>query len=202
MATVSALPGTFFTLPAGAIADMVDRRKILLAVQVWQASIVFGLTILWVAHLLNPFLILASTFFLSAGFAFSSPASSAAIAEMVSPEGLAPAYTLGGLQMDLSGIVGPLLGGLLIPLIGVNAIFAASGVGFLFMFLAILQWKRAQPPASLPLETFFESLTTAIRYARYTAGIKILLIRHALFAFFISITPTLIPVMASQELVA
>jgi MFS family permease len=110
IATVSALPGTLFTLPAGAIADMVDRKKILLAVQLWQASIVFGLAILWAAHLLNPYLILASTFLFSAGFAFSSPASSAAIAEMVSPEELAPAYTLGVLQMDVSGIIGPLLG--------------------------------------------------------------------------------------------
>ena len=84
MATVSALPGALFTLPAGAIADMVDRKKILLAVQIWQALIVFGLAILWAAHLLNPYLILASTFLLSAGFAFSSPASSVAIAEMVS----------------------------------------------------------------------------------------------------------------------
>src|SRR5271170_7932712 len=67
MATVSALPGALFTLPAGAIADMVDRKKILLAVQIWQASIVFGLAILWATHLLNPYLILASTFLLSAG---------------------------------------------------------------------------------------------------------------------------------------
>jgi len=199
MATVSALPGALFTLPAGAIADIVDRKKILLTVQIWQASIVFGLAILWAAHLLNPYLILASTFLLSAGFAFSSPASSVAIAEMVSPEELAPAYTLGGLQMNLSGIVGPLLGGVLLPLIGVSFIFGASGLGFLLMFFAILQWKRVQSPSTLPLETFFESLTTAIRYVRYTAGIKVLLIRHALFSFFISITPSLIPVMALKE---
>jgi hypothetical protein len=101
--------------------------------------------------------------------------------------------------MDVSGIIGPLLGGLLIPLIGVSFIFGASGVGFLFLFLAILRWKRVQPPSGLPLETFFESLTTAIRYVRYTTGIKVLLIRHALFSFFISIIPSLFPVMALQE---
>ena len=50
MATVSALPYTLFTLPAGAIADMVDRKKILLAVQLWHASIAFALAILWMAH--------------------------------------------------------------------------------------------------------------------------------------------------------
>jgi hypothetical protein len=96
MATVSALPATLFTLPAGAIADMVDRKKILLAVQLWHAFIAVGLAILWLAHLLNPYIILTSGFLFSAGFAFSSPASSAAIAEMVSAEELGSAYTLAG----------------------------------------------------------------------------------------------------------
>jgi MFS family permease len=63
------------------------------------------------AHLLNPYLILVSAFLLSAGFAFSSPAHSSVIAEMVSAEELGSAYTLAGLQMDISGI-GPLLSAL------------------------------------------------------------------------------------------
>src|SRR5258708_22778476 len=84
MATVSALPYTLFTLPAGAIADMVDRKKILLWVQLWHATIAFALAILWMAHLLNPYLILAIAFLFSAGFAFGSPAHSSVIAKMVS----------------------------------------------------------------------------------------------------------------------
>jgi MFS family permease len=200
MATVSALPSTLFTLPAGAIADMVDRKKILLAVQLWHASIAIALAILWMAHLLNPYLILASAFLFSLGFAFSSPAQSAVFAEMVSSEELASAYTLGGLQMNLSGIIGPLLGGLLIPLIGVSFIFGGNGVGFLVMFLVILGWQRLRTQSKLPLENFFESLTTAIRYVRYSPGIKILLARHALFSFFISIIPSLMPVLGLTEL--
>ena len=200
MATVSALPFTLFTLPAGAIADMVDRKKILLAVQLWHASLAFALAILWMAHLLNPYLILVSAFLFSAGFAFGSPAHSSVIAEMVSEEELASAYTLAGLQMDVSGIIGPLLSALLLPFAGVSFIFGANGLGFLLMFLAILQWKRVKVQSSLPLENFFESLTTAIRYVRYTPGIKILLARHALFSFFISIIPSLMPVVGLKEL--
>jgi len=200
MATVSALPATLFTLPAGAIADMVDRKKILLAVQLWHASIAIALAILWITHLLNPYLILASAFLFSLGFAFSSPAQSAVFAEMVSSEELASAYTLGGLQMNISGIIGPLLGGLLIPLIGVSFIFGGNGVGFLVMFLVILGWQRLRMQSKLPLENFFESLTTAIRYVRYSPGIKILLTRHALFSFFISIIPSLMPVLGLMEL--
>src|SRR6516162_10992552 len=164
MATVSALPYTLFTLPAGAVADMVDRKKILLGVQLWHAALAIALAILWMTHLLNPYLILASAFLFSAGFAFGSPAHSSVIAEIASPEELASAYTLAGLQMDVSGIIGPLLSALLLPLAGVSFIFGANGLGFILMFLAILQWKRPKVQSSLPLENFFESLTTAIRY--------------------------------------
>jgi MFS family permease len=200
MATVSALPYTLFTLPAGALADMVDRKKILLAVQLWHAFLAIALAVLWMAHLLNPYLILASAFLFSAGFAFGSPAHSSVIAEIASAEELASAYTLAGLQMDVSGIIGPLLSALLLPLAGVSFIFGANGFGFILMFLAILQWKRPKVQSSLPLENFFESLTTAIRYVRYSPGIKILLARHSLFSFFISIIPSLMPVVGLKEL--
>jgi len=200
MATVSALPYTLFTLPAGAIADMVDRKKILLAVQLWHASIAIALAILWMAHLLNPYLILASAFLFSVGFAFGSPAHSSVIAEIVSAEEFASGYTLAGLQMDVSGIIGPLISALLLPLAGVSFIFGLNGLGFLLMFLAVLQWKRVRVQSNLPLENFFESLTTAIRYVRYTPGIKILLARHTLFSFFISIIPSLMPVVGLEEL--
>src|SRR3984893_4440416 len=189
MTTVSALPYTLFTLPAGAIADMVDRKKILLAVQLWHASIAIALAILWMAHLLNTYLILASVFLFSVGFAFGSPAHSSVIAEMVSGEELASGYTIAGLQMDVSRIMGPLLAAVLLPLAGASFIFGFNGLGFLLMFLAILQWKRVLVQSTLPLENFFESLTTAIRYVRYSPGIKILLARHTLFSFFISIIP-------------
>ena len=200
MSTLSALPFALFTLPAGAFADMIDRKKILCGVNLWQASIAICLAILGLTNLLTPYIILASAFLFNVGFAFGSPASSSVVAEMVSREELASANTLGGLQMDLSGIVGPLLGGLLIPIIGAGFIFAANGLGFLFMFLAILQWKQVRVQASVPLENFFETVTTAIRYVRYTPGIKIILARSASFSFFISIIPALMPVVGLKEL--
>ncbi len=97
-------------------------------------------------------------------------------------------------------IIGPLFSALLLPLAGVSFIFGANGLGFLLMFLALLQWKRVKVQSSLPLENFFESLTTAIRYVRYTPGIKILLARHAIFSFFISIIPSLMPAVGLKEL--
>jgi MFS family permease len=200
MATLSSLPFSLFTLPAGAIADLIDRKRILCAVNLWQAAVAICLAVLGVTHLLSAYVILASAFLFGVGFAFGSPASSSVIAEMVPAEDLASANNLGGLQMNISGIVGPALGGILIPLVGANFIFAVNGVGFLLLFVAILQWKRARPQSQLPLENFFESFITAIRYVRYTPGIKIILARSALFSFFISIISALMPVVGLQVL--
>src|SRR5206468_10114827 len=107
MATLSSLPFALFTLPAGAIADLVDRRKILSVVNLWQAAVAIGLAILGFMHLLNAYVILASAFLFAVGFAFGSPASASVIAEMVSAQDLPSANNLGGLQMHIAGIVGP-----------------------------------------------------------------------------------------------
>jgi MFS family permease len=119
---------------------------------------------------------------------------------MVPAKELHGANNLGGLQMNIGGIVGPALGGILIPLIGANCIFAFNGLGFLLVLVAILLWKRRRPQSHLPLESFFESFITAIRYVRYTPGIKIILARSALFSFFISIISALMPVVGLEEL--
>jgi len=200
MATLSALALALFTLPAGAFADIVDRKKILCGANLWQASVAICLAILGLAHLLNPYIVLASAFLFSLGFAFGSPASSSVEVEMVSKEHLASANTLGGLRMNISGIIGPLIGGLLIPIVGANYIFGANGLGFLLMFLAILSWKRTRPQTTVAPEDFFATIATAYRYVRYTPGIKVILGRIALFSFFISIIPALMPVVGLKEL--
>jgi MFS family permease len=105
----------------------------------------------------------------------------------VSNEELPSAATLGGLQLNISGILGPAIGGILLPLIGANWVFALNAVGFILVVLAILQWKRKERPSKLPLENFFEAFSIAIRYVRYAPGIQIVLARNILFAFF---TPT------------
>src|SRR5215469_9946316 len=101
MATFSSLPFSLFTLPAGAIADLADRKKMLCGVSAWQATVAIGLAVLGVMHLLSPFVILASAFLFGAGFAFGSPASSAVTAEMVPAKDLPGANNLGVLQRNI-----------------------------------------------------------------------------------------------------
>lgn len=200
MSTLSALPFALFTLPAGALADIVDRKKMLCATNLWQASVAMALATLGLANLLNPYIILASAFLFGLGFAFGAPASSSVEVGMVPKEYLASANTLGGLKMNISGIIGPLLGGLLVPVLGASYVFGINGLGFLLLVFAILAWKRPQNRKSIAPENFFATITAAVRYVIYTPGMKVILTRLGLFSFFISIIPSLMPVVGLKEL--
>ena len=200
MSTVASLPFFLFTLPAGALADIVDRRKLIWVMNLWLAVAAGLIALLASLRLLNPYIVLACVFLIGIGFAFNAPAWTAIVPEVVSAEELPSAATLGGLQLNISGIIGPALGGMLLPLIGANWVFAVNAISFLVVILAILQWKREGRPSKLPLENFFESFLTAIRYVRYAPGIQVVLARNVLFAFFIALIPALIPVVGLKEL--
>src|SRR5246127_5399403 len=164
LSTVASLPFFLFTLPAGALADMVDRKKLLCVVNLWLAAAAAGLAILGWLHLLNPYVILASVFLIGVGFALNAPAWTSSVSEVVSNAQLPSAATLGGLQLNISGIIGPALGGLLVPLIGPNFVFAVNATCFLVVILAVLQLKRTTSQSRIGLEGFFASFVTAIRY--------------------------------------
>jgi MFS family permease len=200
MSTVASLPFFLFTLPAGALADIVDRRKLLLIMNLWLAAAAGMLAVLGSLRVLNPYIILACVFLIGVGFAFTAPAWTAIVPELVSDAELPSAATLGGLQLNISGIIGPAIGGMLLPLVGANWLFTLNAICFLLVIFAISQWKREAKQSKLPLENFFESLSTAIRYVRFAPGIQIVLVRNVLFAFFISMIPALIPVVGLKEL--
>jgi MFS family permease len=200
MSTVASLPFFLFTLPAGALADIVDRRKLLWIMNLWLAVAAGLLAIFGALGVLSPYIILICIFLIGIGFAFNAPAWTAIVPELVSDEELPSAATLGGLQLNISGILGPAIGGMLLPLIGANWVFTLNAICFFLVILAILQWKRKERPSKRPLENFFESFSTAIRYVRYAPGIQVVLARNVLFAFFIALIPALIPVVGLKEL--
>jgi MFS family permease len=142
MSTVASLPFFLFTLPAGALADKVDRQKLVCTINVCLAATAFALAVLGWMHLLNPYLILGCVFFIGVGFAINAPAWTSIVPQVVSDEELPSAATLSGLQFNISGIIGPALGGLLIPLAGANFVFALNGACFLLVVVATRQWKQ------------------------------------------------------------
>lgn len=189
MSTCSSLPFFLFTLPAGALADMVDRAKLVRIMHVWLAAAAVGLAILGWLHLLNGSLILLFVFVIGTGFAFNAPAFCSLLTDIVSDEELPSASALNGMQLDLSGMIGSALGGGLIPLIGTSTIFAVNGACFLLINLALKQWQQpkgqARGQARNGVEDFFQSFATAVRYVRYAPGLQVILARQILFSLFI-----------------
>src|ERR1700760_850900 len=200
ISTVASLPFFLFTLPAGALADMVNRRKLLCIMNLWLAGAAVLLALLGSFRFLNPYVLLLCVFLVGIGFAFHAPAWSAIVQDVVTDEELPSAATLGGLQLNVSGIIGPALGGVLLYLLGANWVFAVNALCFVVVIVALLQWKGPEARSGFPLENFLESFSTAVRYVRYSPAIQVVLARNVLFAFFISVIPALIPVIGLKEL--
>ena len=200
MSTASTLPFFLFTLPAGAFADLMDRRRLLQIFSCWLSVSAGLLAICAFLNKLTPEIILAGVFLLGIGFAFQAPVSSAAIPEIVGKDDLPSATALGGVQMNLAGIIGPALGGLLVPLVGVRGVFSLNAAAFLLVLLAISSWPRKRTPLQAQLESFSDSVIGALRYMKYAPGVRVVLLRNLLFGILIGATPALLPVVGLKAL--
>jgi MFS family permease len=157
LSTAASLPFFLFTFPAGALADTMDRGKLLRAMNLWLALVAGSLAILGWLHLFNPWVVLGAVFLLGVGLACNAPAWTSVIPEVVEKRELASAVTLGGVQMNLSCIIGPAIGAVLLPLIGASGLFAINSVGFLTVIIAKEQSHQKATPSKLSLATFVRS---------------------------------------------
>jgi MFS family permease len=200
MSSAGTFPFFLFTLPAGALADLADRRRVLRICNCWLACSAGLIAVVSFLGALNPEIILASVFLLGTGFAFQAPVASASIPEIVGQKQLPSAIALGGIQMNLAGILGPAIGGFLVPLIGVSSVFAINALGFVLVLFAVMSWKRKSEAFDTPLESFFDSLAGAVRYMRYAPGVQIVLLRNFTFGVLIGAIPALLPVVGLKAL--
>ena len=120
--------------------------------------------------------------------------------QVVSDAELPSVATLGSLQLSISGIIGPALGGLLVPFVGANSVFAVNAACFLLIVGAILQWQPPPYPEKPRTEGFLESFPSIVRYARNARGFQVVLARNFLFALFVAVIPALMPVVGLKVL--
>ena len=200
MATAAAAPFFLLTLPAGAVADIANRRVVMISAVLWQGGCSALLALGAWKHLINANSILACIFALGIGVAFFAPVWGAIVPDVVAKEELPSAITLGGVQLNLSGIVGPALGGLLLPVFGAPLLIALNAMTFVLVALAIAQWRPRREQETMPRENFTESFISSLRYANHSPRIKTILFRDLIFALVISIVPALLPVVSLKEL--
>ena len=193
-------PFFLFTLPAGAVADIVNRRFVIVSAVVWQGACAALLALGAWTRVINPNSVLACIFALGIGLAFGAPVWGAIVPDIVSKDELSSAITLGGVQLNVSTIVGPSLGGFLLPLLRAPLLISVNALTFLVVALVILRWRPRQIQSTGLSENFTESFISSLRYARNSRRMKIILFRNVLFALVISIVPALLPVIALREL--
>jgi len=139
--TASALPFFVFALPAGAIGDIVDRRRLILYTEFWMVGVATVLAVVTIMGLISPWLLLVLTFALSAGDAFETPTWRAVLPELVAKEDLAAASALNGIEFNFARAIGPALAGVIIAVAGVGAAFALNVVPFAGVILLVARWN-------------------------------------------------------------
>jgi MFS family permease len=200
LTTAASLPFFFFTLPAGALADLRSRRALFIATYIWLGCAAGMLGAFSWLHLVHRYIILVTVFFLGTGFAFNAPIWACVVPEVVRRDEMESAITLGSIQMNLAGIAGPVLGSVLLPLVGPAVVFSLNALAFLAAAWMIFRLYRPNRQPNPHLENFCASLSSALRYARYAPGIQVILTRDFLFGVFIAAVPALIPVVALRHL--
>src|SRR5262249_12156903 len=128
--TASSLPFFLFALPAGAIGDIVDRRKLILYTEFWMVGVAIVLAVATIGGFMSPPLLLVLTFALAAGDAIETPTWRAVLPELVAKADLAAASALNGIEFNFARAVGPALAGGLIAIAGVGAAFVVNVFSF------------------------------------------------------------------------
>lgn len=200
MATAASAPFFLFTLPAGAIADIVNRPLVIVSAVLWQGACAALLALGAWTSLVSARSLLACIFALGIGLALGAPAWGAVVPDVVGKDELPSAVTLGGVQINLSGIVGPSLGGLLLPLLRAELLILLNAVAFVIVALIILPLRPFKKHAIELPEGVAESFISSLRYARNSRRMKIILFRNVIFSLVISIVPALLPVIALKEM--
>lgn len=194
------LPMLLFALPAGALADIMDRRRLLVAVQLFQLSVGAGLSVLTALGMMPPALLLTFTFLLGTCLAATLPAYQVVVQELVPREQVRAVASLGGVAVNGARAVGPALAGVLLAQVGPSVVFAVTAVAALVFVLALTATRRTPPDAALPPERFAGALRAGGRYVRNSPAVQRMLLRVFLFVLPGAALWALLPVVADQLL--
>ncbi|GAB4180702.1 MAG: MFS transporter [Coleofasciculaceae cyanobacterium] len=200
MQVASSLPFFLLALPAGAIADVVDRRRMLLFTQGWMLVAAVLLGVLTVTGITTPWILLILTFALSVGSAMNMPVWQAIVPELVAKEELSSAITLSGIVINLSRSIGPAIAGIVIARAGTGAVFLLNAASFVGVILVIYTWQRTTQASALPAERFVGAIQAGIRYARFAPLLQTVYIRTAAYILFASALFALLPLLGRTEL--
>src|SRR5882762_6259056 len=198
--TAGSLPIVLLALPAGALADVVGKRRLVLVTQTWMLISAAALGILTIAGLTTPWLLLLCTFTLGLGSAMNSPAWQAIIPELVPRRELSAAVTLSSVAINVSRAVGPALGGLIVAAAGSGIVFLLNAASFLAVIVVIYRWHPSPTQSTRPAEHVLGAMRAGLRYVRYSPELRATFVRTASFIICASALWALLPLQARHGL--
>ena len=194
----STLPVFLVILPAGALADMVDRRRFLLITQGWMVAASALLGVLTLLGHTTPWILLLFTFLLGLGAVMNDPAWQAITPEIVSSHGFTPAVALNSVGFNVARAVGPALGGIVIAIAGSGMAFLLNAASFFGVIFFLYRWKR---PQHEQVETgrVRDAILVGLRYVGSAPTVRCVLIRTGAFSLAASSLLALLPIIASPH---
>ncbi len=196
----ASLPSFLLALPSGALADIIDRRRLLLFTQTWMLAVAGLAGLLTISRLMTPQLLLTTAFLMGIGEALNGPAWQAITPEMVPTKEVRAAVTLNGAGFNVSRAVGPALAGFLITLFNPGTAFILNALSFVGVIYVLYRWRRTPEESELPRERLRAAMRLGVRYVRHTPALQSVFVRSSVFIACGSAVLALLPVFARHDL--
>lgn len=198
--TATNLPVFLLGVPAGAIADIVERRKLLIITQGAMLAAAAALGALTLAGATGPWTLLWLTFALGVGSTMNGPAWQAIMPDLVPDRDLPAAIALNSVGFNLARAVGPALGGAVVYAVGAGWAFNVNAVSFVGVMIVLYLWRREPEHARASTETVGAAIWAGMRYVRFAPPLHSVLLRSGTFIVGASALWSLLPLVAKVEL--
>jgi MFS family permease len=198
----SSLPLFLFALPAGALADMLDKRRLILVLEILTTLFSAVFALLLTLHAVGPAVLLLFTFLVGTLGALETPAWQAIVPQLVPPPALSSAIAINSVGVNISRVIGPAITGVIIAGLGIAAPFWLDAFSNAGVIGVIFRW-RPPPRATLrtlPAESLTGAIRAGLRYARYNGPLSATLARAVGFFLFASAYWALLPLVARSQL--
>ncbi len=193
------LPIMLLALASGALADILERKTLLLAAQGLMAAVSLVLALVAWQDWLTPWLLLGFTFLIGAGQALYNPPWQASMGDLVPRRDLPAAVTLNSVGFNLMRSVGPAAGGLIVATLGAAAAFAVNALSYLPLLAALARWKPPASPRPAPPEAFLPAVGAGLRYVALSPNLMRVILRAALFGLAAVSILALLPLVAKAH---
>lgn len=194
------LPIMLLSLWAGAVADNLERRKVMIACQAFMLLVSALLAATAWAGWMTPWLLLGFTFLLGCATAINGPAWQASVGDMVPRVILPSAVAMNSMGFNLARSVGPALGGVIVAAAGAAAAFVTNAVSYLGLLVVLARWRPELPPKLLPRERLGVAMLAGLGYVAMSPKIKLVLLRAGILGLGAAAVSALMPLVARDLL--